>query len=274
MITRYCRRCGKMSEFEGELKFCPHCGAPFEELGEPPKSDQEYSQPSDSAGQPAPESGPAKYVAWEDKGRLGFFGALFETWKESLFNPTGFYRKMPVTGGVGNPLLYGLILGFIGLVFSMVYQQFFEQFFDPANWYPFMGRDFDWRMYEFSQKIESITNLAYILLFPVIIAAWFFIWSGIVHLILMIFGWKKENFEATFRLITYSEGPSFFAIIPVLGGLVSIIWQLVLVIIGVKEVHRLTVGQSLIVNFLPLLLCCFCCCGFFSWIIGMIGMLD
>jgi len=100
----------------------------------------------------------------------------------------------------------------------------------------------------------------------------FFVISGILHLILMIFGWNKETFEATFRLIAYCESAYFFEIVPFLGGAIAFVWATVLYIIGIKEVHRLSVGQSLLVVFLPLILFCLCCCGFLTWIVGMAGI--
>lgn len=268
-MKRYCKNCGKVSESETEIKFCAHCGAEFEPIGEPSQQPETpMAQPSGSAG------GEEKYCAWEDKARLGFFGALFETWKESLFNPVQFFRRMPVSGGIGNPLIYGIILGMIGVIFSMMYQQFWGHFFDPSRFYPFMGRDFDWQMYDLTHQIESIWMLIGLIISPIIITVAFFIASGIFHLILLLFGWNKENFEATFRVIAYSEGAYFFEIIPFIGSIVSLVWAVVLYIIGLKEVHRLTVGQAILVVFLPLVLFCLCCCAFVTWIIGMIGIAD
>ncbi|MCD6161576.1 MAG: YIP1 family protein [candidate division Zixibacteria bacterium] len=270
-MIKYCRNCGKMAEADGEIKFCPHCGASMEEPLTPDEKQSEIPPERETLIYKAPDETENKYILWEDRSKLGFISSLFETWKESVFNPTRFYRKMPATGGIGNPLLYGLIFGFIGLVFSMVYQQFFSQLFDPSPWYQYMGQDFDRDLYDFSRQMESISHLFQIVLFPFMLTAWFFIWAGILHLIMTIFNWKSESFEATFRIITYSEGPSFFAIVPVIGSLIAIIWQLVLVIIGLKEVHKNDIGKAILIVFLPLILCCLCCCGFSTFLFGLIG---
>ncbi|OQX91761.1 MAG: hypothetical protein B6D58_06425 [candidate division Zixibacteria bacterium 4484_95] len=271
-MMKHCRRCGKTTEIEAGMKFCPNCGAPYEDTQSHP--DDKGETPG-MAGLPqgkTAESEQQRYTPWEDKGKLGFLGSLFETWKKSVFEPTDFYRKMPVKGGIGNPLLYGLILAFIGFVFQMVYRQLFTQLFDPSHWYPYFNDMFDRDFNAFEYQLKSISMLAGIMIFPFMAAAWFFIWSGITHLILTIFGWKKEEYEASFRLIAYSEGPSFFLIVPLIGGLISIVWQLVLVVIGIKEVHRVSAGQALLVVFLPTILCCLCCCSFVWWIIGLAGI--
>lgn len=271
-MMKYCRRCGKASEIEAGMKFCPNCGAPYEDTQ---KSAEGKSETPGMAGLPqarTPDSEQERYTPWEDKGKLGFFGSLFETWKESVFNPTKFYRRMPIKGGIGNPLLYGLILAFIGFIFQMMYEQLFAQLFDPSRWYHYFDDMFESDFDAFRYQLESIYTLVAIIIFPFIVTAWLFVWSGITHLVLTIFGWRKEEYEASFRLIAYSEGPSFFLVVPFIGGLISIIWQLVLVIIGVKEVHRTTTGQALIVVFLPTILCCLCCCSLIWWIIGLAGI--
>ena len=88
----------------------------------------------------------------------------------------------------------------------------------------------------------------------------------------MTFNWKKYDYEATLRIIAYSEGPSFFAIVPFIGGLIATIWKLVLAIIGLREVHNLSTGQAILTVFMPLILSCFCCCGFGFWLFSMIGL--
>ena len=273
-MIRYCHRCGKSAEVEAEMNFCPHCGAPYEDAKMPADNKGETPRVPGSPQAQIPGSEQVRYTPWEDKAKLGFFGSLFETWKESVFNPTSFYRKMPIKGGIGNPLLYGLILAFVGFIFQLMYEQLFAQLFDPSLWYPYFERVFEDNFDALRYQLQSIYTLVGIIIFPFIVIAWFFIWSGIAHLILTIFGWRKEEYEASFRLIAYSEGPSFFMIVPFIGGLISIIWQLVLVVIGVKEVHRTTIGQALIVVFLPSILCCLCCCGIVWGIIGLIGISD
>jgi hypothetical protein len=272
-MTQYCHRCGKTSESLAQMRFCPHCGAPYEEpLGQPPTG-ATPDQGGISAGPQAIITGPGDfYIPWEDKGKLGFLGSLYETWKQSCFDPSRFFRKMPIGGGILNPLLYGLILSFVGYVFQMVYMQLFGQLLDFSQWMPSMYRSLDSELMDFRHWMQSYYTFFSLFLFPFIVTAGFFIWSGIVHLILTIFNWKKHDFESTFRLVVYSEGPTFFRIIPFIGDLTAIIWQLVLVIIGIKEVHKTSTGQALLVVFLPLILFCLCCCGLAFWLIGLAGI--
>jgi hypothetical protein len=125
---------------------------------------------------------------------------------------------------------------------------------------------------DFSQKLRSMSNLANVVILPFAVTVGLFIWSGILHLILIIFGWNKENYESSFRLVAYSDGPSFFKIIPIVGDIVSVVWQVVLVIIGIREVHKTTTGKAVLVVLLPLLAFCLCCCGIIFWIIGLAGL--
>jgi len=269
-MKRYCKNCHRVTESETELRSCPQCGAAFEPIGAPA-----YKLPEAPLAPVQPQSEKIKteerYIPWEDRARLGFIGSLFETWRESLFNPAGFFRKMPIKGGIGNPILYALICGFIGIVFNSMWDQFFGQLFDPSQWAPYMGHNFNYDVYEFTNRIRSISLLSSMVVMPFILVASFFIISGIVHLILLIFGWNRENYEATFRITTYTEGTSFFMVIPFVGWTIAAIWQLVLMIIGVREIHRTSTGQAILVMLLPLIFCCACCCGFIFMILGLAG---
>ena len=271
-MGKYCRHCSKTSSVEGYTKFCPYCGTAYEDAEQSQRRPEETSPITASTQSQSSGADHGKYVPWEDREKHGFIGALYETWRESIFSPTNFFRRMPVKGGLGNPLIYGLLLGFVGLIFELVYNQLFSQMFDPSSWYPFIGEEFDYELNEFMRQFESISTLVMIIVFPFLLTAILFIWSGIIHLIMVIFGWRKEDYEATFRLVCYSESTSFFQIIPFIGSLVGGIWGIVLVIIGLKEVHRLTIGQAIIVALLPFILCCVCCCGFISLFAGMAGL--
>jgi hypothetical protein len=266
-MIKYCLHCGKSSESDIEMKFCPHCGTPFE-----------MASQSESPGKPLPApppslqaAQPSRHIPWEDRSKEGFLGSLYETWKQSCFYPADFYKNMPILGGIWNPLFYGLLASFVGLIFQMIYAQIFSDIFDPMSWVPASYRSFDPNLLDFTRRFRSMSNIFSIVALPFAATLGIFIWSGLIHLELVIFGWKKEDYEASFRLIAYSEGPNFFKIIPFAGDMVAVIWQIVLVVIGIRTVHNTSTGKALLVVFLPLILTCLCCCALVFWIIGIAG---
>ena len=73
---------------------------------------------------------------------------------------------------------------------------------------------------------------------------------------MLVFGWAKRDFEATFRAIAYSASPILFYVIPMCGGIIGIIWSIVLMIIGLKHMQKTSGGKAALTVFLPLILCC------------------
>src|SRR5687768_2262196 len=106
-------------------RFCPHCGAdlrgpaapPPESRGLPPEAEPGRLPPGDwtPAALPPGASGPGGGTPWERRGQIGIGSALIETVQQVLTKPGAFFRSMPVTGGVGGPLLFGVIVGYVGL---------------------------------------------------------------------------------------------------------------------------------------------------------------
>jgi hypothetical protein len=78
--------------------------------------------------------------------------------------------------------------------------------------------------------------------------------SALLHLFLMIVGGNKKGFQGTFRAICYTFSVFLFQIIPIIGGLIVLIYGLILTIIGVKEGHGITTGRATLAVFLPLIL--------------------
>ncbi len=103
---------------------------------------------------------------------------------------------------------------------------------------------------------------------PIGITIGLFIASGVYHLIFIILGWAKRDFEATFRAMAYSYGPMIFLVVPFCGSFVAGIWSIVLIIIGFKHMQQTTGGKAAFVYFLPLILCC--CFAFAALIVIMI----
>ncbi len=215
-----CPSCNRDLPDQPELTFCPHCGTRI--TPEPPKS-----------------------CPWEERERLGFITSLTSTLKESLLRPSDFFRKMPVTGGLGSPLIYAMIWGTLGMMFTVVWQIISGGVLEMMVKPPGMKQEFG---------PEYLLALA--ILSPLFVIIGLFIGSGILHLCLMLIGGNKKGFEATFRVVSYSYGAQIFSAIPFCGGLIAAIWMIVIEIIGLKEAHGISGGKAALAIFLPLIFCC------------------
>jgi hypothetical protein len=177
-------------------------------------------------------------IPWEERERLGFFSALIATIKESLFTPTSFFKKMPTKGGYKDPIFYGVIISWVSAAVAVLFQTLFSitirSFVDDSLGAIETG------------FINMAINLAILIPLPIFIIIGLFIGAGFIHLLLLIVGGASAGFEATFRVISYSTGPSIFAIVPFIGGLVGWIWCVVLEVIGLREAHNTTTLKTLL----------------------------
>ncbi len=230
----FCPHCGK-EVAEGQI-FCQHCGSRIaEESVQPP-------------AEITPEKAGREKTPWEDREAQGFLGGLFKTLNESLFRPSEFFRKMSVTGGLTDPLLYALIVGMVGLMFNYFWQILFRS--AMQNMIPGMQA-------AAGQHLFQGVGMAILAFFsPVLIIVGLFVSSGILHLFLMMVKGAKNGFEATFRVVAYGYSANIFLVIPFCGGLLAGVWAIVLYIIGLRESHETTGGKAAFAVFLPLIVCC------------------
>ena len=259
-------------------RFCPNCGADLAAAGggephaAPPPS---YPPPIPgpppypplpggygSGGGSAPPPGfggpPGGSNPWERRQTIGFLSALIETTKQVLTQPSAFFREMPVTGGLGSPMLYAVIIAYVGLAASTIYNVVFRSVLTSSLSRMGGGGELE-RLAPF---LEGSTSLIVNLVFgPVLIVMGLFISAGLFHLMLLAFGGATRGFEATFRVASFSQAASIFNIIPGCGGLISLVYTLVVLIIGLSEAHQITRGKSAAAVLVPLLVICCCCAG-------------
>ena len=84
----------------------------------------EGPQPQRTIGTPIDE--PTGSTPWEEMASLGFTTAFFRTVKEVFSTPDIFFRRMPVNYGIFNPLLFGIIAGYIGALINSFWQYAFR----------------------------------------------------------------------------------------------------------------------------------------------------
>lgn len=208
-----------------------------------------------------PGSPPGGGTPWERRREIGLVTALVENTKEVLTGPTDFFRRMPLSGGIGAPLLYAVIIGYLGILVSAVYGAVFLLVRGAVGGAAF-GGPFAHRP-ELARLAQAYADwgglVAQVVFGPIGIVIGLFVWAGIVHVMLLLLDGAAQGFEATFRVLAYSHASSVLSIVPFCGGLIAALYGFVLSIIGLAQAQSISAWKATAAVLLPLFLCCCCC---------------
>ncbi len=196
----------------------------------------------------APALPAADGIPWERRAEIGFFPGLLETIRVVLLEPSKAFSAMPITGGLGAPLFFFVLVGSIGGLAGFVYQAVLNSI-NPSS------TPQDAAMMALLGSTAVIGGS--IMIMPVLLAAVAFITSAMIHLALMVLGGANRPFEATFRVVCYSGGATaVLQLLPVCGAFAATIWNFIVVVIGISAVHKIGTGRAAVAVLLPTLFCC------------------
>jgi hypothetical protein len=254
------------------VSHCPNCGGDPQVPRATPAGFGAPAGPPPLAPSAALPPGGGPGTPWDQRDRIGFFNALVETTRQVLLSPGDFFRGMPPSGGIGSPLLYAVVIGWIGLVAAALYQALFRSIVGS-------------RFAAFTDRPELASALALaegwagfavqVVFGAVFVVIGVFIAAGILHLMLLLLGGARRGFEATFRVVCYSQATALLLVIPLFlipfCGLAVVAWCLALYVIGLACAHRIGYGQSLAAVLLPLVALCCCCVGLVATFAGALA---
>ena len=199
-------------------------------------------------------------LPWEHRQERSFFNAFIDTLSMVLTRPAEAFSVMKREGGLSEPLIYALIGGSVGGIVSALFSLGFQSiglFADKNNSLAGMAG-------------IGIGSVAMIILLPLFIVIFLFIWSALAHLCLMIVGGANQPFETTFRVFAFTQGSAGpLQIIPLCGGVISGVWAIVCNCIGLARAQETDTGRALLAVLSPLIVCC----GFVFVILFMFGAL-
>lgn len=194
-------------------------------------------------------------LPWEERERLGFFPALFETVKLLVTSPTEAFARARESGDYLSPLLFAVLIGWVMAIISQVWSLLFK-----STWISMMPPEMRDQVGPM-MATGGASFLITLLLAPVFIVIGLFIWSGILHLFVMMLGAHQQSssgFEGTFRAVSYSYVSSLAQVVPIVGGLIALVWNIILQVIGLVRMHRTTQGKAVGAVLIPIGLCCVC----------------
>ena len=218
---------------------CPQCKNRFAfappEAGPGPEQEQKEIGEQGRVERRAPP--------WENRSELGLWQGIYQTFKGVLFSPDKLFSTMTHKGGIMEPLAFGLLLWSIGSMFG-----FFWQFLIMFGGLISLDHDL------IGQFAWSLIFLIIIVISPLFVTITIFLTSSILHLLLLVVRGEKNGFEATFRVISYSQATQVLGLIPFIGGLIGSFWLLIIQIIGIREIHNTSYLRVILAFFIPLAL--------------------
>ncbi len=254
----YCPKCGQnISNGEGR-EYCGHCGQKLSGYqGDEPIDPREAGLSAESSVSDPVNSGQVRITEfsspWEDESSVSFVRGLILTINQTLFHPSDFFRYMPRSGGQMLPVLYSLILGIIGAIFGLLSEFFAES---PVMTHGNLVRN---------MAISSILVLPLLIVFEV------YVGSLILHLSMIVFGARKENFTTTLKIISYSSSPNIFYGVPFIGWLVAAAWSLWITVVGIRVTGGVSLGRAILAAIAPAVLLIVIFAGMIFFLISLIG---
>ena len=185
-------------------------------------------------------------LPWENRASRSFMNALFETIVMVLTKPNEAFRIMRREGGLGDPVLFILIMGTLGAVVSMLYSMVMQGIGMGAS-----DRGLG------ALVGAGVGSVFMLFLAPVFVLVGLFIASGITHLCLMIVGGANQSFETTLRVFSYGSGSAnVFQLVPFCGGMIAGVYGIVVNCIGLAKAHETDTWRAVVAILLPVVVCC------------------
>ena len=211
-----------------------------------PSGDEVGAATSDGVGDAVPV--PIE-PAWERSPESPGLGDAIETIKQVFFEPAMVFRQMPTSGGYNRPIRFYVITSWVSGFTSVCYQ-LVATLINPEM---FLG--------EASKGLNQATIitifLSIALILPLLLLGGLFVSSSLFHFSLRLVGGATKPYEATFRAIAYASGAtSILQFIPLCGGYLYPIANLIYSVIALKEAHRTQMWRVVLALFLLLILCC------------------
>lgn len=206
--------------------------------------------PDPPVGEDEPQGNP-----WERRDEVGVSQGFVEALKLFIVSPTEAFGQTRRRGDYASPLLFAIVVGWVGVLIAKIWETLFGM--SILSTFPPEVRE----QLPFLVGGSSFGLVLSLILAPIYIVVALFVWSALLHLCLVLVGGLKDSsagFEGTFRVVSYTTVAQLGSLVPVLGSVITLIWSIILGVIGITSLHKSSQGQAIAALLIPLALCCLC----------------
>ena len=193
---------------------------------------------------------PPNPLPWEAREMRGLLPSFFDTMGLLVTRPAEAWARMRETGDSTSPLLFGTAVCWLSTALQGILFWLIAVPMLPG----FLGRRFG-----MMRGLGGVGLAVRLMVAPFVIAIALFLGAAILHLCCMLVGAlqnSRSGFEGSLRAVCYSEVSSLASVIPLVGGLIAIVWWIVLAVQGIQRLHHTTSGKAVAAVLIPVVVCC------------------
>ncbi len=255
----------------------PGAGGPG--WGPPPSGWNPAAAPPPGWGPTPPGAVPPaveQSAPFAERERRGFFASYLETWKLAAVDPGRFFRQVRVNQ-VRSALLFGTLAVTLGNWVALVVSYLTAS--ATVSFFARLTRRFDGRvdttpLFQMMQGFTLPSLIGQLVATPLLALLGIYFTAGVFHLLLLVVRGAPRGFDATLTVVAYASGIFLLRALPVCGGIIALVWFIVMAVHGLAEAQRCGSGKAAFAVLGPLvLLCVFAClAGVVAGLAGMSGL--
>ena len=178
------------------------------------------------------------YIPWEDRARLGTLKAATDTVAAAFTRPQEFMDRLPLEGGVTEPLLFGMLVrGIVVVVYAVMI----------AGFYLILGV----ATREPAMFLQAGIQIGSVFFNVIYAAALLFMLAGLIHLGVVVASGTR-GFEATFRVYAYGRAVDVLDLVPIVGPFAAMGYRVYLYYLGLQVAHDLSPTRAVLCAMLPI----------------------
>ncbi len=187
-----------------------------------------------------------KTVPFEDNGKTYLQGTL-DTLKLALLRPAEFFKNYKMSGPVVRSTMFAVLIGWTAAAVNIIYGSLLHGglIANLRNVMEQMGKN----PQDHPLVNMVMTNPKGFMLFsfflqPIVIVATTVILAGACHFFLNLTGGANKKFDTTYNVIAYCAAARALEIIPLYGGILSMVFGISMAVKGITAAHQTSQGKA------------------------------